>query len=33
MLQQILKQCWHQLDVGDCLFSLGKVGTEIAKGE
>jgi hypothetical protein len=27
-----LKQAWHQLDVGDCPPSLGKVGTEIAKG-
>src|SRR5260370_32903077 len=32
MLQQIVKQAWHQLDVGDCPPSLGKVGTEIAKG-
>src|SRR3989441_8992983 len=32
MLQQIVKQAWHQLDVGDWPPSLGKVGTEIAKG-
>ena len=32
MLQQIVKQAWHQLDVGDCQPSLGKVGTETAKG-
>ena len=32
MPQQIVKQAWHQLDVGDCPPSLGKVGTEIAKG-
>jgi hypothetical protein len=32
MLQQIVKQAWHQLDVGDLPTpSLGKVGTEIAK--
>jgi hypothetical protein len=31
MLQQIVKQAWHQLDVGDCPPSLGKVGAEIAK--
>ena len=32
VLQQIVKEAWHQLDIGDCLFSIGKVGTEIAKG-
>src|SRR5258708_19919299 len=32
MLQQIVKQAWHQLDVGDCTPLARQSGTEIANG-